>query len=121
MEMLEPLGRVAPAVLLLWLVVLTVILCTGAVGCCRALAFLHHQRRSQQRLINTLRIRYMLDRLGIGSHRYLCRESAPRIEIQLLRCHRCPRPEACDAYLNGDQAQSPQNFCPNYKELMALK
>jgi len=121
MDLLEPLGRVAPMVLLLWLVVLTVILCTGAVGCCRALAFLHRQRRGQQRLVNTLRIRHMLDRLGIGSHRYLCREEAPRVEIQLLRCHRCPQPEACDAYLNGDQTRSPQEFCPNYSELMALK
>ena len=121
MDLLEPLGRVAPAVLLLWLVILTVILCTGTVGCCRALVFLHRQRRSQHQLIDTLRIRHMLDRLGIGSHRYLCRETAPRVEVQLLRCHRCPHPEACDAYLNGDQTYSPREFCPNYKDLMALK
>ena len=120
MHFLEPLERVTPIVLSLWLLALTVILCAGVLGCSRAWCYLRRQRRDQHRLIGTLRIKQMLKRLGLSPGSYLSRETAPRVEIQLLRCHRCPRPDACDAYLQGGEALSPVEFCPNYKELYAL-
>jgi len=121
MQLLDPLGRVAPIVLILWLVVLTIVLCAGTVGFCRAFVYLRRQRRSQRRLMGTLRIQQMLKRLGISPRRYLSRESAPQVEIQLLRCHRCPSPATCDAYLRGGGALSPEEFCPNFKELSQIR
>ena len=120
MDLFEPLSRVNPLVLLSWLLVVSLVLCTAAVGCCRAVVFLRRQRREQQQQIGTLRIQHMLRFLGIGNGRYLRRTDAPRVEIQLARCRNCPTPETCDAFLRGDRSVPPGRFCPNFQELRQL-
>ena len=120
MDLFDPLWQVAPSVSLLWLLLLATILCTIAVGCCRSIAFLRRQRSGQLRLIKTLRIQHMLQRLGISPGRYLRKESPQRVELHLLRCHRCPNPQSCDAFLHGDTSRHPNRFCPNFNELAEL-
>lgn len=120
MDLFEPLSRATPAVLLLWLLLATVLLCTTAVGCCRAFAFLRRHRREQQQQLGSLRIRHMLRFLGVGNSRYLFKTDAPRVEIQLARCRNCRAPDTCDAFLDGERRADPVEFCPNYRELVEL-
>jgi len=120
MDFFEPLSRATPAVLLLWLLLLGLLLCATTIGCCRAITFLFRQRRDQRQRLGSLRIHRMLSSLGIRTGRYLNHTDAPRVELHLARCRHCPDPASCDAYLAGDKASSPADFCPNFDELVEL-
>jgi len=120
MDLFDPLSRVSPAVLLLMVLLVAAALCTTAVGCCRAVVFLHRLRREQRQQIGSLRIQRMLRVLGIRENRYLSRTDALRVEVHLVRCRRCPDPQVCDAFLNGNRDALPEAFCPNFQELASL-
>lgn len=120
MDLFEPLSRISPSVLLLILLLVAVALCTTAVGCCRAVLFLRRLRHVQRQQIGSLRIQRMLRVLGIREKRYLSRTDALRVEVHLLRCRRCPDPQVCDAFLNGNRDAMPEDFCPNFSDLSGL-
>jgi len=121
MDLFDPLSRVSPTVLLLIMLLATVALCAAAVGGCRAAVFLHRLRRTQHQHIGHLRIQAMLRALGIRENRYLRRTNALRVEVHLLRCQRCPDPQACDAFLSGNRDAGPEEFCPNFSDLTGGK
>ena len=120
MNVFDPLIHASPAVLLLWMLLLGLLAGIMVVGCCRAVSCLHQRHVNQRERVEALPIQQMLKFIGVGTGRYLRCESAPFVEIQLLRCQQCPNPRACASFLAGERRSHPIEFCPNYEQLQRL-
>ena len=121
MNVFDPLiHHASPAILLMWTLLLGLLGGITVVGCCRSVSYLRRRAVSQHDRVEALAIQRMLKFVGVGTGRYLRRESAPVVEVQLLRCQHCPNPQACEGFLAGDRSSHPIEFCPNYGQLLRL-
>lgn len=104
-----------PVTLLLIVVgVAFVLMCAGMRSC---LHQLREYRRELTDRAKALRIRKMLNRLGVNLNGYVKRTPAIDVEKHLAQCRGCPDTVACDDYLEGGKDMDPNSFCPNFREL----
>ena len=87
-------------------------------SCVQDCRFLRSFRHSQRQRFDHLRIRRMLESLGVNRRRYMRRALIAEVETHLNRCQECPNTPECDAALaNGDTSDG-DAFCPNFRELV---
>jgi hypothetical protein len=105
-----------------WVVIAVVALLSGvtAVGVYRSASSLRAYRREILDRAEALRIRRMLERLGVKLPNYLRRVASWNIERHLMKCERCQTTADCDRYLDQGANLDPHAFCPNFAELKRL-
>ena len=105
-----------------WVVIAVVALLSGitAVGVYRSASFLRAYRRETLDRAEALRIRRMLERLGVKLPHYLRRVASWNIERHLTKCEHCQTRADCDRYLDQGANLDPRAFCPNFAELERL-
>jgi hypothetical protein len=88
------------------------------VSCVYNCRFLRSFRQAQRRRFNDLRIRRMLESLGVNKRRYMRKALIAEVETHLNRCQQCPNTPECDAALANGDISDGDAFCPNFRELV---
>ena len=88
------------------------------VNCLQSCRFLRSYRQNLRQRINDLRIRRMLESLGVSSKRYMRKALIADVETHLNRCQQCPNTPECDAALGKGDTSKGDAFCPNFRELV---
>ncbi len=99
---------------------LVVVVYLMVVLCAQNCRFLRSHQRNFMIRANELRIKKMLETLGMTTRGYVRKALCSQVAIQLNRCESCPETTKCDAALKKGDVQKARDFCPNFVDLVRL-
>ena len=103
------------------LVALAMVACIIVGRCIQNARFIRTYRRDVVQRFSALRIRKMLETLGVSQRRYMGKALSVDVEKHLRRCGHCPNTDACDHVLRERDLSKVDEICPNYKELLSYR
>ena len=99
---------------------LVVVVFLMVVQCAQNCMSLRTLQRNFMKRANELRIKKMLETLGMSTRSYVRKALCSQVAVQLNRCESCTETTKCDAALKKGDVQKATDFCPNFDDLVRL-